>query len=100
MLINHLKYGLAEPALVVAVDSDWVKVAAYTAEFDTIVLLGFPTMAIDTIAPNNIRPKPGDRQLVVSQFTYRDASHPGVQADIHMGPATYSKLSLFLFSKR
>ncbi|KAJ6598843.1 hypothetical protein DFH09DRAFT_1303428 [Mycena vulgaris] len=92
LLINHLKYGLAEPAVVVSVTPDWVKVAAYTCEFDTIVLLGFPTSAIDLIAPGKTRPTVGTRLLVVSQFTYRGSpSTQGVQADITMGPKTLNK---------
>ncbi|KAJ7498707.1 hypothetical protein FB451DRAFT_7219 [Mycena latifolia] len=92
LLINHLKYGLAEPAVVVSVTPDWVKVAAYTCEFDTIVVLGFPTKAIDLIAPGKTRPTVGTRLLVVSQFTYRGSpSTQGVQDDITMGPRTLNK---------
>jgi hypothetical protein len=90
LLINHLKYGLAEPALVVSVSPSWVKVAAYTAEFDSVVILGFPTAAIDLVAPNKKRPEVGTRLLVVSQFSYRDAQHQGVQSDITVGPMSYS----------
>ncbi|KAJ7752741.1 hypothetical protein DFH07DRAFT_824820 [Mycena maculata] len=92
LLINHLKYGLAEPAVVVSVTPDWVKVAAYTCEFDTVVVLGFPTKAVDLIAPDKTRPTVGTRLLVVSQFTYRGApATQGVQADITMGPNTLDK---------
>ncbi|KAJ6539559.1 hypothetical protein B0H19DRAFT_1078610 [Mycena capillaripes] len=92
LLINHLKYGLAEPGLVVSVTPDWVKVAAYTCEFDAIVVLGFPTKAIDLIAPGKTRPAVGDRLLIVSQFTYRGTPNTqGVQGDITMGPQTLDK---------
>ncbi|KAJ7490362.1 hypothetical protein B0H11DRAFT_1021808 [Mycena galericulata] len=91
-LINHLKYGLAEPGVVVSVTPDWVKVAAYTCEFDTIVVLGFPTKAIDLVAPGKTRPTVGTRVLIVSQFTYRGSQNTqGVQADITMGPKTLDK---------
>ncbi|KAK7061866.1 hypothetical protein R3P38DRAFT_678950 [Favolaschia claudopus] len=87
-LINHLKYGLAEPGVVVSVTPDWVKVAAYSCEFDGIVVLGFPTKAIDLVAPDKKRPTVGTRLLVVSQFTYRgnNPNTQGVQGDITMGP--------------
>ncbi|KAJ6490365.1 hypothetical protein C8R47DRAFT_468013 [Mycena vitilis] len=92
LLINHLKYGLAEPGVVVSVTPDWVKVAAYTCEFDTIVVLGFPTKAVDLVAPSKTRPTVGTRVLVVSQFTYRGSpSTQGVQADITMGPRSLDK---------
>jgi hypothetical protein len=91
-LINHLKYGLAEPASVVSVDEAWVKVAAYTSEFDSIVVLGFPTRAIDLVAPGKRRPAVGTRLIAISQFTWRDANKQGVQSDITMGPKTYSEL--------
>ncbi|KAF7352591.1 hypothetical protein MVEN_01224600 [Mycena venus] len=93
LLINHLKYGLAEPGVVVSVTPDWVKVAAYSCEFDTIVVLGFPTKAIDLVAPNKMRPTVGTRLLIVSQFTYRgnNPNTQGVQADITMGPRTLDK---------
>jgi len=91
LLINHLKYGLAEPAVVVSVNDVWVKVAAYSCEFDTIVLLGFPTKAVDLVAPGKQRPVVGTRLIVVSQFTYRDADKQGVQGDITMGPRTLNK---------
>lgn len=73
-----------------SVTPDWVKVAAYTCEFDAIVVLGFPTKAIDLVAPGKTRPTVGMRLLVVSQFTYRgnDPNTQGVQADITMGPRT------------
>jgi hypothetical protein len=90
-LINHLKYGLAEPAIVVSITPEWVKVAAYTAEFDGIVVLGFPTEAIDIIAPGKERPAVGTRLLVVSLFTPRDGFRRGVQPDITMGPRTLGK---------
>jgi len=78
---------------VVSVTPDWVKVAAYTCEFDAIVVLGFPTKAIDLVAPGKTRPTVGMRLLVVSQFTYRgnDPNTQGVQADITMGPRSYDK---------
>ncbi|KAJ7648489.1 hypothetical protein B0H17DRAFT_429574 [Mycena rosella] len=92
LLINHLKYGLAEPAVVVSVTPDWVKVAAYSCEFDTVVVLGFPTKAIDLIAPGKTRPTVGTRLLVVSQFTSRGSPETqGVQGDITMGPRTLDK---------
>ncbi|KAJ6628874.1 hypothetical protein B0H10DRAFT_102674 [Mycena sp. CBHHK59/15] len=92
LLINHLKYGLAEPAVVVSVTPEWVKVAAYTCEFDAIVVLGFPTKAINLIAPGKTRPAVGTRLLVVSQFTYRaNANTQGVQGDITPGPRTLDK---------
>ncbi|KAJ7781022.1 hypothetical protein B0H16DRAFT_604896 [Mycena metata] len=92
LLINHLKYGLAEPGIVVSITPDWLKVAAYSCEFDTIVVLGFPTKAIDLVAPNKTRPTVGTRLLVVSQFTRRDSpATQGVQADITMGPRTLDK---------
>jgi hypothetical protein len=90
-LIDHLKYGLAEPAVVVSVDPLWVKVAAYTAEFDTIVVLGFPTDAIDLVAPGKRLHGVGERLVVVSLFTQRCPHHPPVQGDITMGPRSYSK---------
>lgn len=73
-----------------SVTPDWVKVAAYTCEFDTIVVLGFPTKAIDLVAPGKKRPTVGTRLLIVSQFTYRgnNPNTQGVQADITMGPRT------------
>ncbi|KAJ7129446.1 hypothetical protein C8R44DRAFT_872715 [Mycena epipterygia] len=92
LLINHLKYGLAEPAVVVSVTPDWVKVAAYTCEFDTVVVLGFPTKAIDLIAPGKTCPTVGTRLLVVSQFTSRGSPDTqGVQGDIHMGAKSLNK---------
>ncbi|KAJ7639017.1 hypothetical protein FB45DRAFT_1055212 [Roridomyces roridus] len=92
LLINHLKYGLAEPGIVCSVTPDWVKVAVYTCEFDAIVVLGFPTKAIDLIAPDKKRPDVGTRVLVVSQFTYRRSPETeGVQADITMGPRSLDK---------
>ncbi|KAJ7368543.1 hypothetical protein DFH08DRAFT_28263 [Mycena albidolilacea] len=90
-LINHLKYGLAEPGLVVSVTPDWVKVAAYSCEFDTIVVLGFPTKAIDLVAPGKTRPIVGTQLLIVSQFSRRGPNTQGVQADITMGPRTLDK---------
>ncbi|KAF8195657.1 hypothetical protein K438DRAFT_780081 [Mycena galopus ATCC 62051] len=92
-LINHLKYGLAEPALVVSVTPDWVKVAAYTCEFDAIVVLGFPAKAIDLVGPGKTRPTVGTRLLVVSQFTYRgnNPNTQGVQVDITPGPRSLDK---------
>jgi hypothetical protein len=101
LLINHLKYGLAEPALVVSVTPDWIKVAAYTCEFDTIVVLGFPAKAIDLIAPGKTRPIVGDHLLVVSQFTYRGTPSPqGVQGDITMGPNTLGERAPILHRSR
>ncbi|KAF7355504.1 hypothetical protein MSAN_01467300 [Mycena sanguinolenta] len=93
LLINHLKYGLAEPGLVVSVTPDWVKVAAYTCEFDAIVVLGFPIKAIDLVAPEKKRPAVGSRMLVVSQFTYRgnNPNTQGVQRDITEGPKSLDK---------
>ncbi|KAJ7178930.1 hypothetical protein C8R46DRAFT_1071928 [Mycena filopes] len=92
LLINHLKYGLAEPGVVVSITPDWVKVAAYSCEFDTIVVLGFPTKAIDLVAPHKTRPTVGTRLLVVSQFTRRDGpATQGVQADITPGPRSLDK---------
>ncbi|KAJ6539560.1 hypothetical protein B0H19DRAFT_364627 [Mycena capillaripes] len=92
MLINHLKYGLAEPGVVVSVTPDWVKVAAYTCEFDAIVVLGFPTKAIDLIAPDKTRPTVGTRLLVVSQFTYRGSPNTqGIQGDITPGARNLDK---------
>lgn len=77
-----------------SVTPDWVKVAAYTGEFDAIVVLGFPTKAIDLVAPGKTRPTVGMRLLVVSQFTYRgnDPNTQGVQADITMGPRSYGEI--------
>jgi hypothetical protein len=91
LLIDHVKHGLAEPAIVVSVTPEWVKVAAYTCEFDAIVVLGFPTDAIDIIAPGKQRPGIGARLLVVSLFTSRSVYHPGVQGDITMGPKSLNK---------
>jgi len=88
MLINHLKYGLGEGGIVVSVKPDWVKVAAYTCEFDAIVVLGFPMAAAKLVAPERLTV--GERVLVVSQFTYRQGNMQGVQADITMGPRTLS----------
>ena len=68
-----------------------LKVAAYSAEFDAIVVLGFPTEAIDLIAPGKRLPGVGERLLVVSLFTQRCAHQPPVQGDINMGPRSYSK---------
>ena len=87
-MINHLKYGLGEGGIVVSVTPDWVKVAAYTCEFDAIVVLGFPAAAVKLIAPE--KATVGERVLIVSQFTYRQGNLQGVQADITMGPRTQS----------
>ncbi|KAJ7180320.1 hypothetical protein C8R43DRAFT_1182259 [Mycena crocata] len=96
LLINHCKFGLCEPGLVVSVTPEWVKVAAYTCEFDAVVVLGFPTKAIDLIAPNKTAPTVGTRLLVVSQFTYRGTpATQGVQRDITMGPRTLDKWNNF-----
>jgi len=84
--------------MVVAVSPEWVKVAAYSDEFDGIVVLGFPSEAIDLVAPGKQRPTVGTRLIVVCQFTGRgnctNESHParqGVLGDITMGPKTYGK---------
>ncbi|KAF7982480.1 hypothetical protein HWV62_28052 [Athelia sp. TMB] len=97
-LINHFKYGDTQPAIVVAVGPEWVKVAAYSDEFDAIVVLGFPTEAVDLVAPNRQRPTIGTRLITVCQFAGRctctTVDHParqGVQSDITMGPATYDR---------
>ncbi|KAF7969814.1 hypothetical protein HWV62_25936 [Athelia sp. TMB] len=97
-LINHFKYGDTQPAIVVAVGPEWVKVAAYSDEFDAIVVLGFPTEAVDLVAPYRQRPTIGTRLITVCQFAGRctctTVDHParqGVQSDITMGPATYDR---------
>jgi hypothetical protein len=76
---------------VVDVTPVWVKVAAYTAEFDGIVVLGYPTKAIDIVAPGKQRPAIGTRLIVVSQFGRRDASRQGVQGDITPGRRSYGE---------
>nr|GAT49044.1 predicted protein [Mycena chlorophos] len=86
LLINHLNYGLAEPALVVSVTPEWVKVAAFSDEFDSIVVLGFPAKVIDQVAPERTRPTVGSRLLVVNQFDYKTAQQPEPVADITPGP--------------
>jgi hypothetical protein len=75
-----------------------VKVAAYSDEFDTIVVLGYPTEAVDLIAPGRRRPTIGMRLIVACQYTGRcnctTADHDarkGVQDDITMGPKTYGE---------
>jgi len=97
-LISHLNWGDTQPAVVVSVDDTWVKVAAYSDEFDTIVLLGFPTKAVDLIAPGGRRPAVGTRLLVVCQFgrrctctTTTHVARTGVLGDITMGPKTYDR---------
>ena len=96
--MNHFQFGDTQPAIVVGVSPEWVKVAAYSDEFDGIVVLGFPTDAIDLVAPGKTRPTIGTRLIVVCQFTGRcnctTADHQarqGVQRDITMGPKTYGK---------
>ncbi|KAJ7068491.1 hypothetical protein C8F01DRAFT_1246993 [Mycena amicta] len=86
LLINHLNYGLAEPALVVSVTPEWVKVAAYSDEFDSIVVLGFPARIIDQVAPGRARPTVGTRLLVVNQFDYKTNDQQTPVADITPGP--------------
>jgi len=89
MLINHLKYGDGQGGIVVSVTQDWVKVAAYTDEFDGITVLGFPMAAAKLVAPKRLTV--GERVLCVCQFTSRHGARQGVQGDITMGSQTYSK---------
>ena len=97
-LIRHLQHGDTQPALVVSVTPQWVKIAAYSDEFDNIVVLGFPTEAVDLVAPNRQRPTVGTRLAVTCMFTRRctcttatHASRQGVLGDITMGPKTYGE---------
>jgi len=76
---------------VVSVTPEWVKVAAYTAEFDAIVVLGFPTKAVDLVAPGKQRPAIGTRLIVVSQFGRRDEYRQGVLGDITPGRRSRSE---------
>ena len=81
----------------VSVTDEVVKVAAYTDEFDNIVVLGFPTKAIDLVAPGKRRPGVGTPLIVVSQFTPRSPNLVGVQGDITMGPRTFSECTRWPF---
>jgi hypothetical protein len=91
MLINHLKYGDGQGGIVVSVTQDWIKVAAYTDEFDGITVLGFPMAAAKLVAPKRLTV--GERVLCVCQFTSRHGARQGVQGDITMGSQTYSILN-------
>jgi len=93
-LIGHLNWGDTQPAVVVSVDDTWVKVAAYSDEFDGIVLLGFPSKAVDLIAPGGKRPAVGDHLLVICQFARRMV-RTGVMGDITLGRKAYDRWDNF-----
>ncbi|KAF7332257.1 hypothetical protein MKEN_00106900 [Mycena kentingensis (nom. inval.)] len=86
LLINHLAYGLAEPALVVSNTPAWVKVAVFSVEFDNIVVLGFPAETMAEIAPGGVAPAVRTHLLAVNQFDYGTNVGQAPVEDITPGP--------------
>ncbi len=81
VLGEHLKFGDAAPAQVASVSP--LRVAAYVAELDAVIMLTFPDVIADAHALS-----PGDRLLGVSTYAPMEACEDGYARDLIPGPGS------------